>query len=109
MWLIMRQQKRSAVPSLRQSKFNPDTARQVLITSRKLQLRGVLAFYDLITATTDFAVQKLPEQVPNNELFRDNFGFWFAMDETAVKINDPQKYLLFVLQSGIVVDQFATE
>jgi hypothetical protein len=31
------------------------------------------------------------------------------MDETAVKINDPQKYLLFVLQSGIVVDQFATE
>ena len=101
----MRQQKRSAVPSSRQSEFNPDTARQVLITSRKTQL----AFYDLIAATTDFAVQKLPEQCPNNEMFRDNFGFWFAMNETAVKINDPQKYLLFVLESGIVVDQFATE
>ena len=105
----MRQQQRLVVPSSRQSKFNPDTARQVLITGRKTQLRGVLAFYDLITATTNFAVQKLPEQSPNNELFRDNFGFWFVMDETAVIINDPQKYLLFVLQSGIVVDQFAAE
>ena len=105
----MRQQKRLVVPSSRQSEFNPDTARQVLITGRKTQLRSVVAFYDLIAATTDFAVQKLPEQCPNNEMFRDNFGFWFAMDETAVKINDPQKYLLFVLQSGIVVDQFATE
>lgn len=102
----MRQQKRSAVPSSRQSEFNPDTARQVLITSRKTKLA---AFYELITATTNFAVQKLSEQFPNNEMFRDNFGFWFEMDETAVKINDPQKYLLFVLESGIVVDQFATE
>ena len=105
----MRQLNCSVVPSSRQSKFNPDTARQVLITSRKTQMHRVVAFYELITATTDFAVQKLPDQFPDNKMFRDNFGFWFAMDETAVKINDPQKYLLFVLQSGIVVDQFAAE
>lgn len=107
----MRLQKHSAAPSSRQNKCDPI---QVHLTAEfdydiLTKLVSVAEFYDLITAVTAFAVQKLPGQLPDNELFRDHFGFWFDMTKSAVKINDQQKYLLFVLQSGITVDRFVAE